>query len=219
MLTAIHVQSSVSTAAPSAAGTTAPSAGTRRPRSPGTHRGNTSSPQVETNPTAVNASNSETMDSRITYSRSGTPGTPDEVTSETTSPRTIGAWKVHAAIRHALEGSTVNGTAQAATRAHRGTPAAGACAAAQAAGIFVAVVIPSRCRATAARSSLPGVNPLPPAREASTFGSPSRTSRSATAPERIRPRSSRLSSSALTEVATLSSASGPSTSACSPTAT
>jgi hypothetical protein len=33
------------------------------------------------------------------------------VTSETTSPRTIGAWKVHAAIRHALEGSTVSGTA------------------------------------------------------------------------------------------------------------
>ena len=66
---------------------------------------------METNPTAVNASNSETMDSRITYSQSGTPGTPDEVTSETTSPRTIGAWKVHAAIRHALEGSTVSGTA------------------------------------------------------------------------------------------------------------
>ncbi len=62
-------------------------------------------------PAAVNASNSEKMDSRITYSQSGTPGTPDEVTSETTSPRTIGAWKVHAAIRHTLEGSTVNGTA------------------------------------------------------------------------------------------------------------
>jgi hypothetical protein len=33
------------------------------------------------------------------------------VTSEATSPRTIGAWKVHAAIRQTLEGSTVNGTA------------------------------------------------------------------------------------------------------------
>jgi hypothetical protein len=110
MVTAVHVHSSVSTAAPSPAGTTAASAGTRRPRSPGIQRGNTS-PQVETNPTAVNASNSEAMDSRITYSQSGTPGTPDEVTSETTSPRTIGAWKVHAAIRHTLEGSTVSGTA------------------------------------------------------------------------------------------------------------
>jgi hypothetical protein len=66
---------------------------------------------VEINPTAVNASNSETMASSITYSQRGTAGTPDEVTSETTSPRTIGAWKVHAAIRHTLEGSTVNGTA------------------------------------------------------------------------------------------------------------
>ena len=137
---------------------------------------------METNPTAVNASNSETMDSSTTYNQSGTPGAPDEVTSETTSLRTIGAWKVHAAMRHALEGSTVNGTAQAATRAHLGTPAAGACAAAQAArirpaagapcpaaGIFVDIVMPPRCRATAARSSLAGVNVLPPAREA---GSP-----------------------------------------------
>jgi hypothetical protein len=33
------------------------------------------------------------------------------VTSETTSPRTIGARNVHAAIRHTLEGSTVSGTA------------------------------------------------------------------------------------------------------------
>jgi hypothetical protein len=91
---------------------------------------------VDTSPTAVNAGNSETMDSRITYSQSGTPGTPDEVTSETAPPRTIGAWKVHAAIRHTLEGSTVNRTAQAAIRAHRGTPAAGECAATQ---VFVAV--------------------------------------------------------------------------------
>jgi hypothetical protein len=67
--------------------------------------------QLGRDPTAVNASNSETMDSSITYSQSGTPGTPDEVTSETTSPCTIGAWKVHAAIRHTLEASTVSGMA------------------------------------------------------------------------------------------------------------
>ena len=154
MLTAVHVHSSVSATAPSAAGTTAPSVGTRRPRSTGTHRGNTS-PQVETNPTAVNASNSETMDSSTTYSQSGTPGIPDEVTSETTSLRTIGAWKVHAAMRHALEGSTVNGTAQAATRAHRGTPAAGACAAAQAARIRPAGGAPARQPVSSSISSCP----------------------------------------------------------------
>jgi hypothetical protein len=37
----------------------------------------------------------------------------------------IGAWNVHAAIRHTLDGITVNGMAKAAIRANRETPAAG----------------------------------------------------------------------------------------------
>jgi hypothetical protein len=132
MLTAVHVHSRVRTTAPSPARTEAASAGTRRPPSPGSHRGNTS-PQVETRPTAVNASSSETADSPTTYAASGMPGSPDAVVLATRSPRAMGAWKVHTAIRHALDGSTVNGMARAAIRAQRGTPAAGACAAAQAA--------------------------------------------------------------------------------------
>ena len=38
-------------------------------------------------------------------------GSPDDPRAEPRSPRMIGAWKVHTAIRHTLEGSTVNGTA------------------------------------------------------------------------------------------------------------
>lgn len=89
-LTAAHVHSSVSTPAPSAAGTTAKDTGTRRPRRTGSHRGNTS-PQSETSPIAVNASNSDTMDSKITYSPRGTPGSPDDVGPELRPPRAIGA--------------------------------------------------------------------------------------------------------------------------------
>ena len=51
------------------------------------------------------------MDSTITYSSSGTPGTPDGAVPEPMAPRPIGAWNVHTAIRHKLDGSTVHGTA------------------------------------------------------------------------------------------------------------
>jgi hypothetical protein len=81
----------------------------------------------------VNASSSEATDSPTTYAASGTPGSPDAVVLVRRSLRAIGAWKVHTAIRHTLDGSTVNGMVRAAIRAQRETPAAGACAAAQAA--------------------------------------------------------------------------------------
>src|SRR3984885_13910668 len=109
-LAATQVHSTVSTIAPTAAGTTAASVGTLRPPRTGIHPGNTS-PQPDTSPTAVNASSSETTDSTITYSPSGTPGTPDEARPEPMSPRPIGRWNGHSAIRHKLAGSTVYGTA------------------------------------------------------------------------------------------------------------
>jgi hypothetical protein len=102
-LTATQVHGSVNTTVPRAAGTTAASVGTLRPPSTGIHRGNTS-PHVETSPTAVNASSSETMDSTLTYSPSGTPGTPDGAEPALGSPRPIGTWNVHTAIRLKLAG-------------------------------------------------------------------------------------------------------------------
>jgi hypothetical protein len=105
-LAATHVHSGVNTTAPRAAGTTAVRAGALRPCSTGIHRG-TTSPQVETSPTAVNASSSETMDSTTTYNSTGTPGAPDGVMPEPIWPHPMGTWNVHSAIRHELAGSTV----------------------------------------------------------------------------------------------------------------
>lgn len=103
------------------------------------------------------------MDSSITYSQSGTPGSPDEPRAEPSLPRTIGAWKVHTAIRHALEGSTVNGTASAAIRAGRETPAAWACAAAQVARILpacgVCVIVVMCCPCGSVRAACAAVLP------------------------------------------------------------
>jgi hypothetical protein len=48
-----------------------------------------------------------------------------------------------------------------------GEAAAWAAASGRESGVFVMVVIPPRCRATAARSSLAGGNVLPPARDVS----------------------------------------------------
>src|ERR1700757_2885903 len=73
------------------------------------------------------------------------------------APRVIGAWKVHAAIRHRLDGSTVKGIARAAIRAQRETPAAGACVLAQTARIRL--VCPTLAIVAMSRSSQLGSCP------------------------------------------------------------
>jgi hypothetical protein len=59
----------------------------------------------------VNASISEAIDRSTTYSSIGTPGSPDGVSPASRPPSRIGAWNVQAAIRQALDGNTVSGTA------------------------------------------------------------------------------------------------------------
>ena len=60
-------------------------------------------------PDRGDASNSEAMDSKITYNASGTPGVRTGHCRSRWRRRVIGAWNVHAAIRHRLDGSTVKG--------------------------------------------------------------------------------------------------------------
>ena len=119
-----QVHKTVRIADPIAAGTTTATIGTRRPRRPGIQRGNTS-PQRAISPMAKNAIPSVTNDRTTGYKSAGnhcgrSPLAPEPPAGSSASGIV--------AIRQTPLGSTTNGIASAAMRAHRGTPSTASCA-------------------------------------------------------------------------------------------